>query len=140
MSEIKIQQLKGVSFAARGQSGHLVMMDGAEKVGGLNGASRPMEMVLFGLGGCTAIDVEVILKKMRVPVENIEIDIDSERADNHPKVYTKINMTYHFYGKNLPLKKLEKAVKLSKDSYCSVSAMLASTAEITATIEIHNTV
>jgi len=73
-------------------------------------------------------------------VENIEIDIDSERADNHPKVYTKINMVYHFYGKNLPLKKLEKAVKLSKDSYCSVSAMLASTAEITASIEIHNTV
>ena len=140
MSEIKIQQLKGASFAARGTSGHWVMMDGTEKVGGVDGASRPMEMVLFGLGGCTAVDVEVILKKMRVPVENIEIDIDSERADNHPKVYTKINMTYHFYGKNLPLKKLEKAVKLSKDSYCSVSAMLASTAEITASIEIHNTV
>ncbi len=139
MSEIKIQQLKGASFAARGQSGHWVMMDGNEKVGGVDGASRPMEMVLFGLGGCTAVDVEIILKKMKVPVENIEIDIETERADNHPKVYTKIDMTYHFYGKDLPLKKLEKAVKLSKDTYCSASAMLASTAEITAHIENHNT-
>ena len=139
MSEIKIQQLKGASFAARGQSGHWVMMDGPEKVGGVDGASRPMEMVLFGLGGCTAVDVEIILKKMKVPVENIEIDIETERADNHPKVYTKIDMTYHFYGKDLSLKKLEKAVKLSKDTYCSASAMLASTAEITAHIENHNT-
>ena len=139
MSEIKIQQLKGASFAARGKSGHWVMMDGTEKVGGVDGASRPMEMVLFGLGGCTAVDVEVILKKMKVPVENIEIDITTERAEEHPKVYTKIDMTYHFYGKDLPLKKLEKAVKLSKDTYCSVSAMLASTAKLTATIENHNT-
>jgi len=98
-----------------------------------------MEMVLFGLGGCTAVDVEIILKKMKVPVEKIEIDISSERAENHPKVYTKINMTYHFYGKDLPLKKLEKAVQLSKETYCSVSAMLASTTKITAIIENHNT-
>lgn len=140
MSEIKIQQLKGASFAARGTSGHWVMMDGNEKVGGADAASRPMEMLLFGLGGCTAVDVEVILKKMKVPVENIEIDINSERADEHPKVYTKINMTYHFYGKDLNQKKLEKAVHLSKNTYCSASAMLGKTAEITATIENHNTV
>jgi len=139
MSEVKIQQLKGASFAARGSSGHYVMMDGTEAVGGVDGASRPMEMVLFGLGGCTAVDVEIILKKMKVPVEKIEIDISSERAENHPKVYTKINMTYHFYGKDLPLKKLEKAVQLSKETYCSVSAMLASTTKITAIIENHNT-
>ncbi len=139
MSEIKIQQLKGASFAARGKSGHWVMMDGNEKVGGVDGASRPMEMVLFGLGGCTAVDVEVILKKMKVPVENIEIDITTERADEHPKVYTKIDMTYHFYGKDLNLKKLEKAVHLSKNIYCSASAMLGKTAKITAIIENHNT-
>jgi len=139
MSEVKIQQLKGASFAARGASGHYVMMDGTEKVGGVDGASRPMELLLFGLGGCTAVDVEVILKKMKVPVENIEIDISTERADEHPKVYTKIDMVYHFYGKDLNLKKLEKAVKLSKDSYCSASAMLGKTAEITAVIENHNT-
>ncbi len=139
MSEVKIQQVKGATFAAIGASKHWVMMDGNEKVGGVDGASRPMEMVLFGLGGCTAVDVEIILKKMKVPLENMEIDIKTERADGHPKVYTKIKMTYHFYGKDLPIKKLEKAVKLSKDTYCSASAMLGKTAEITANIEIHNT-
>ncbi len=139
MSEVKIQQLKGASFAARGPSGHYVMMDGNEKVGGVDGASRPMEMLLFGLGGCTAVDVEVILKKMKVPVENIEIDISTERADTHPKVYTKIEMIFHFYGQDLNQKKLEKAVNLSKNNYCSASAMLGKTAEITAIIENHNT-
>lgn len=139
MFEVKIQQVKGATFAARGISNHWVMMDGTEKVGGVDGASRPMELLLFGLGGCTAVDVEVILKKMKVPVENMEIDIETERADEHPKVYTKINMVYHFYGKDLPLNKLEKAVKLSKDTYCSASAMLGKTAEITVTIENHNT-
>ncbi len=139
MSDVKIKQLEGATFAARGKSNHWVIMDTMKKVGGSEAASGPMEMVLFALGGCTGVDVEVILKKMKVPVERFEIDIQSERADEHPKVYTKIDMTYHFYGKDLPLKKLEKAVKLSKDSYCSVSAMLASTAEITANVENHNT-
>lgn len=139
MSEVKIQQLKGGTFAARGSSNHWVMMDAPEKAGGVEAASRPMEMVLFGLGGCTGVDVEMILKKMKVPVENIEIDIHADRAETHPKVYTKIDMVYHFYGEDLPIKKLEKAVKLSKDSYCSVSAMLGSTVEITASIENHNT-
>ncbi|MCF6237629.1 MAG: OsmC family protein [Candidatus Marinimicrobia bacterium] len=139
MSDVKIKQLKGATFAAIGPSNHWVTMDGTAKVGGVDGASRPMEMLLFGLGGCTAVDVEVILKKMKVPVENIEIDIATERADDHPKVYTKISMVYHFYGKDLNLKKLEQAVKLSKDTYCSASAMLGKTAEITAIIENHNT-
>ena len=80
-----------------------------------------------------------MLKKMKVPLENFEIDIHAERAETHPKVYTRIDMTYHFYGKDLPLKKLERAVKLSKDTYCSVSAMLAATVEITAKVENHNT-
>ncbi len=140
MSEIKIQQIKGATFAARGRSNHWLVMDTPEKVGGAGAASSPMELILFGLGGCTAVDVEVILKKMKVPVENIEIDIQAERAEEHPKVYTKIDMVYHFWGKDLSGKKLEKAVKLSKDSYCSVSAMLKETVEITARVENHSTV
>jgi len=139
MSDVKIVQVKGATFAAKGKSNHWVMMDGAEDVGGANAGSRPMEMLLFGLGGCTAIDCEIILKKMKVPLERIEMDIDSQRSEEHPKVYTKIDMVYHFYGPDLPLKKLEKAVKLSKDSYCSASAMLGKTAEITVRIENHNT-
>lgn len=139
MSEVKIQQVMGTTFAARGKSNHWAIMDTNEQVGGAGASSSPMEFVLFGLGGCTAVDVEIILKKMKVPVENIEIDIASERSEDHPKVYTKIHLTYHFYGKDLVLKKLEKAVKLSKDSYCSVSAMLKHSVEITASIENHNT-
>ncbi len=115
-------------------------MDVKKEAGGQAAASGPMEMVLFGLGGCTGVDVETILKKMKVPVENFEIDIYAERAEEHPKVYTRIDMTYHFRGKNLPLNKLERAVKLSKDTYCSVSAMLAATVKITTKVEIHNTV
>lgn len=139
MSEVKIQQVKGATFAARGASNHWTIMDAPAKVGGADAASKPMEMILFGLGGCTAVDVVSILEKMRVPVENIEIDIKTERADEHPKVYTKIEMTYHFYGKDLPQKKLDKAVSLSKNTYCSASAMLGKTAEIIAIIENHNT-
>ena len=139
MSEVKIQQVSGSTFAARGSSNHWLVMDIPVQRGRSGAASSPMELILFGLGGCTAVDVESILKKMRVAVENIEIDIVAERADSHPKVYTRIDMTYHFYGKDLSPKRLEKAVKLSKDSYCSVSAMLASTVEINAIIENHNT-
>jgi putative redox protein len=139
MPEVKIRQVKGGTFAARGTSNHWTMMDVSKAVGGQEAASGPMEMVLFGLGGCTGVDVETILKKMKVPVENFEIDIYAERADTHPKVYTRIDMTYHFYGKDLPQEKLERAVKLSKDTYCSVSAMLAATVKITAKVENHNT-
>ena len=137
MAKIVVKQVQGATFAAKGESNHWVMMDTKEPVGGSEAASSPMEMVLFGLGGCTGVDVEVILKKMKVTFEKFEIEIDAERAEVHPKVYTKIHLTYHFYGKDLPQKKLEKAVKLSKDSYCSVSAMLAHTAEITASVENH---
>lgn len=115
MSEVKIQQVSGSTFAARGSSNHWLVMDIPVQRGGSGAASSPMELILFGLGGCTAVDVESILKKMRVAVENIEIDIVAERADSHPKVYTRIDMTYHFYGKDLSPKRLEKAVKLSKE-------------------------
>lgn len=139
MSQVKIQQVKGATFAARGATNHWTVMDAPAEAGGADAASRPMEMILYGLGGCTAVDVVSILEKMRVPVENIEIDIDSERAEGHPKVYTKIHLTYHFFGKDLAQKKLEKAVSLSQKTYCSASAMLGKTADITVTVENHNT-
>lgn len=139
MVEVKIQQVSGGTFAARGTSNHWTMIDVMKSAGGQEAASGPMELVLFGLGGCTGVDVESILRKMKVPVEKFEIDIQAERAEEHPKVYTSIDMTYHFYGKDLPLGKLERAVKLSKDTYCSVSAMLSATVKITAKVENHNT-
>ncbi|HCW77119.1 MAG TPA: osmotically inducible protein OsmC [Candidatus Marinimicrobia bacterium] len=137
---VTIQQVgTAATFLAKGDSGHWVAMDGNAQVGGSDAAARPMELVLFGLGGCTAMDVVSILNKMKVPLEDFHIAIESERAETHPKVYTKIEMTYHFYGNDLPLEKLERAVHLSEKTYCSVSAMLSKTVDISVKIENHNT-
>ena len=137
MSEVTVKQISGATFAARGSSNHWTMIDVAESVGGQAAASGPMEMVLFGLGGCTGVDVENMLRKMKIPIQHFEIKIHAERAEEHPKVYTSIQMTYHFYGERLPLPKLERAVKLSKETYCSVSAMLGATVDISTKIEVH---
>ncbi len=137
MARVTIEQLQGTTFVAKGESNHWVVMDGTAKTGGTEAASRPMELVLFALGGCTAMDVEVILKKMKVPLRKLRIEIDAQRADEHPKVYTRIDITYHFYGPDLPMAKLERAVSLSQKTYCSVSAMLRHSAEINVRIENH---
>lgn len=139
MSQVTINRVNGTTFVAKGPSNHWVPMDASPKVGGNDAGSRPMEMILFGLGGCTAMDVETILVKMKVPVERFEVEIDSERAEEHPKVYTKIRMTYHFWGKDLPLDRLKRAVELSETKYCSVSAMLRGSVDIQTFVENHNT-
>jgi putative redox protein len=137
MADITVKQLQGATFAAKGATNHWTMIDGEEELGGSNAASKPTELVLFGLAGCTGIDVDSILNKMRVQVEDFQIDINFERAEDHPKVFTKIEMIYHFYGKDLPMDKLEKAVKLSKERYCTVSAMLSKAVDISTKIEVH---
>ena len=140
MADIELKQVRGATFAARGTTNHWTMMDGEEQFGGSNAASKPTELVLFGLGGCTGIDVDSMLKKMRIKVDDFQVEINFERAEEHPKVFTKIEMVYHFYGNDLPLEKLEKAVSLSKDRYCTVSAMLSKAVDITAKIEVHKPV
>jgi len=137
MSDVMVKQISGATFAARGSSNHWTMIDVPESAGGAAAASGPMEMILFGLGGCTGVDVENMLRKMKIPIQRFEIAIHAERAEEHPKVYKTIQMTYHFYGDELPLQKLERAVKLSKETYCSVSAMLAATVDISTKVEIH---
>jgi len=133
----RIKRIEGLTLAAISESGHWVVADTVEKLDGSDGATRPMEMLLMSLGGCTGMDVLSILKKMRVELDDFEILIDSERADEHPKVYTKIHLTYKFFGKNIDKAKVEKAVDLSQNRYCSISAMLKATVEITSTIEIN---
>lgn len=140
MSVVRVQQVSGSTFTAEGKTDTKIIMGSGKNIGEGKVATSPMELVLYGLGGCTALDVESILKKMKLTVDNIEIIINSTRSETHPKVFTQIDMVYHFYGEDLPLKKLERAVKLSKESYCSVSAMLAKTADITAQIETHNSI
>lgn len=121
----------GVAFLARTESGHLVPMDGAPAAGGANLAPRPMELLLAGMGGCTAFDVVTILKKGRNDVRDCAIHIQAERAETDPKVFTRIHMTYTITGGRIRREHAERAVNLSKEKYCSASIMLGQTATIT---------
>jgi len=111
-------------------------MDGAPDSGGRDLGVRPMEMLLLGLGGCTAFDVIDILQKGREPVADLWVELSGERAETVPKVYTKIRMRYVVIGKGLNHDKVERAVKLSAEKYCSATIMLGATAEITHEIDI----
>jgi putative redox protein len=135
--EAKVIQIKGVTLMARADSNHWVTMDGSPEFGGQKAAPSPKELVLIGLGGCTANDVVSILAKMREPLQRFEIDLKAENAQEHPKVFTRIHMTYKFWGENLNQANLEKAIKLSREKYCSVSAMIEKSAEITHSCEIN---
>lgn len=126
----------GMSFLARTGSGHLVTMDGAPDGGGNNLAPRPMEMVLAGLGGCSAYDVVLILKRGRHDVAGCDVQLTAERAPTDPKVFTRIEMTFTVRGRDLNRDAVERAVRLSHDKYCSATAMLAKTALITYSVEI----
>jgi putative redox protein len=126
----------GMSFVARTGSGHLVAMDGAPEGGGDNLAPRPMEMVLVGTGGCTAYDVVLILKRGRHDVRGCEVEVSAERAASDPKVFTRIAMKFVVRGRNLNRETVLRAVHLSHEKYCSATAMLAKTAEISHSVEI----
>jgi putative redox protein len=126
----------GMAFSAETGSGHLVNMDGAPEAGGKNLAPRPMEMMLVGAGGCTCFDVVMILKKSRQDVRDCKVTLEAERASEDPKIFIKIHMKFVVSGKNLDRSRVEKAVELSHDKYCSATIMLGKTAEITHEIEI----
>ncbi|HHU94298.1 MAG TPA: OsmC family protein [Alcaligenaceae bacterium] len=128
----------GMLFVASTGSGHVTVMDGAVEGGGNDSAPRPMEMLLAGAGGCAAYDVVLILKRGRHAVTDCQVNLSSERAETEPKVFTKIHFEFVVSGKDLPENAVERAVKLSHDKYCSASAMLGKTAEITYSVEIRN--
>ncbi len=132
----RVKLIEGVSFAGQSESGHTVVMDGPPDGGGRNLGVRPMEMLLLGLGGCSAYDVVHILRKARQPITDCVADIDAERAPADPKVFTKIHVRFTVTGKGLDPKRVEQAVKLSAEKYCSASIMLAKTAEITHEFEV----
>ena len=132
----RIKWVEGVAFMAETQSGHQVMMDGAPEGGGKNLGPRPMELVLAGAGGCTAYDVIVILRKARQQVSDCVIEMDAERADEDPKVFTRIHLHFVVTGRRIDAKHVERAIKLSADKYCSATAMLAKTATVTHDWEI----
>jgi putative redox protein len=126
----------GMLFVARTGSGHVAAMDGAPEGGGNNLAPRPMEMMLTGAGGCAAYDVVLILKRGRHAVTGCRVKLSAERAETDPKVFTRIHFDFTVSGRNLPQAAVERAVRLSHDKYCSASAILAKTAEITHAVTV----
>lgn len=133
---VRWQPEAGMAFNAETGSGHLLAMDGAPDGGGRNLAPRPMETVLAGTGGCAAYDVVLILRRGRHDVRGCEVRLSAERAATDPKVFTRIHMQFIVSGRGLAAEAVERAVKLSHDKYCSATAMLAKTAEITTGVEI----
>lgn len=132
----RIKWLDHMSFVGESDSGHSVVMDGSPEAGGRDLGIRPMEMLLLGLGGCTAFDVISILRKARQQVIDCEVELEAERAEEIPRVFTKIHVHFIVSGKNLEATRVAKAVALSADKYCSASRMLEKTATITHDFEV----
>ena len=126
----RVQLVEGMTFVAESGSGHAVVVDASPDVGGRNLGARPMELVLMGTGTCSAIDVVHILRKARQPITGCTIDLEADRAEDDPKVFTRLRFHYVVTGKGLAETQVERAIKLSKEKYCSATAMLAKTAQI----------
>ncbi len=135
--KIKVKQMDGLAFAGLSESGHWSVLDTVPRLGGFDGASRPMEFILIGLAGCTGMDVASILKKMQVELDGFEIEVVAEQAEDHPRVFTKISMKYIFFGKEIAKEKVERAIELSQTKYCPVTAMLRKSVEIETSCQIN---
>lgn len=134
--KVRTKWVDGVSFVGESGSGHAIVIDGSPDYGGRNLGMRPLELVLLGTAACTAFDVVLILNKARQPVADCTVEADAERATTDPKVFNRIHLKYTVAGRGLDRAHVERAVKLSKDKYCSATAMLGKTAEVTFDIEI----
>ena len=131
-----IKQLQGITFTGKTDSNFWITMDGPKDFGGSDAGIRPKEMLLLSLGGCTASDVASILQKKRVKLDGFELNISADMTDEHPKVYTKMNLEYLFYGKNIKEKDVERAIELSQTKYCGVTAMFEKAMTITHSFKI----
>jgi putative redox protein len=132
----RVKWVEGVSFVAESGSGHALVIDGAPEAGGRNAGPRPMELVLMGAASCSAFDVVWILKKARQPVADCVVEAEADRAQTEPKVFTRIRLRYRVAGRGHDPRQVERAVKLSKEKYCSATIMLGKSAEITTEVEI----
>lgn len=129
--QTKVVWNRNMRFTGNTPSSFSISMDASQDHGGENQGPRPMELVLVALGGCTGMDVISILNKMKEKVESFEMNISAERAQDHPKVYTKVHIEYVFKGEDLKEENIKKAIELSQTKYCSVSAILRGTAKVT---------
>ena len=132
----RVKWVEEATFLGESASGHAVVMDGPPEHGGRNLGVRPMEMLLLGMGGCTAFDVISILKKSRQPVTDCVAEIEAERAETDPKVFTRIHVHFVVTGRGLDEKRVSRAISLSAEKYCSASIMLGKAAEISHDFEI----
>ena len=131
-----LKSIQGCSFVGKADSNHWVVIDTKKEVSGSDAATHPMELVLLALGSCTGCDVLSILTKKKVQLDDAEIQIDAERSEEHPKVFTKIHLEFIFSGKDLNPIHLERAIELSQQKYCPVSAMLRPTVPISTSFRI----
>jgi putative redox protein len=133
----RIKYIENVCLMAESESGHSLIIDGSPEIGGRNLGVRPMEMILMGLGGCTTMDILTILRKKRQNITDCVIEIDSQRRDSIPKIFSKIHLHFIITGDNLNEKHVQQAVQLSAEKYCSVSEMLKHSVEISYDYEIN---
>jgi putative redox protein len=126
----------GKAACASAESGGTITLDARPEHGGTGQGPSPMETLLLALAGCTGMDVVSILGKMRAPLDGLEIRVSGDRADDHPRVFTRIRLEYVFRGNDLRPEQAGRAVQLSQEKYCSVSAMLRASAELTYTWRI----
>ncbi len=132
----RVKWVENVCFVGESDSGHALVLDGAPEAGGRNLGMRPMELLLIGMGGCTAFDVVTILRKARQQVTDCVAEISAERADSVPRVFTRIHVHFVVAGHDLNPAQVDRAIRLSAEKYCSASLMLGKTAEITHDFEI----
>jgi len=132
---VEVQHVKGLTFVGKGETNHWIVMDGPSAFGGTEAGTKPMELVLIALGGCTGMDVVSLLEKMKVKFADFKVSITAEQKEDHPKTFTKIHIKYVVEG-DVPEDKVRKAIDLSQQKYCSVSEILRKSAEITYEYEI----
>ncbi len=138
MKTARVKWVEGMQFLGNAPSGHSIVMDAAQEANGANSGTRPKELLLVGLGGCTGMDVVSILRKMQIPFESLEVEVHAEETVEHPKVWTRIEVVYRVVG-DVPEDKFLKAITLSQERYCAVSPMLGKAAEIIVHHEILKT-
>ncbi len=137
MKEALVRWAGKMAFEARTGSGHTVLMDARREVGGEDRGPRPTELLLAALGGCTGIDVVSILQKMRVDFDRVEVAVEADEREEHPRYFERFRMVYRVFGKDVPADKVKRAVELSETRYCSVAGLFRHGAEITYRIEIN---
>lgn len=131
-----LKSVQGTTFAGKANSNHWAIIDNSEADDGAAAGSGPMEMVLMALGACSSVDILLMMKKMRATVTDFEVHLDSERAEEHPRVFTKVVLDFRLKGENIKPKDVERAINLSMDKYCSVAGMVSKTAEIETSYKI----